>query len=695
MRLFNPHAAAAAPAIEGRQINVLWDRIVSSLASVGSDVLGPDVPTPEPSATKNDPPPVASTPAVNKPTPSTPGDKPTPTPTPPTVPATNAEVPPVVIRTTTRVVAQTSAAAAPAKETPIEQPKAQEQDTTVVVQAPTPSPSPSPSPVENLETDTNTTPVANVNTDPATPLPPAVVPSSGLSLPNTLDVAPTSVAGAPVATSRSSIATRTGAAKTSSATRSAVTTSSSAQSGGSNGETSAGAKAGIAIGVLAGILLAFVGAWFLFNRRKRRIAAARRRRRSPIDDDEKISPFADSAAIRTPTKAPRLSLRPVTQFLPNLGSSAPPERRASRGIALSLATPSVETTQNRGAGANSWERPVAGTALNNSRPGTSASLNPANPFNDAQRIPEDSSKDLPVSPVSSVAGDDYMTTAESTPEPVSPIGGDSVNSKTAAAVGGAAAGAVAAGAAGAALSRKGSMRKDHGKPLDLTMQPPMSTIPPSPTGTVFSMHSVAPGQQPGPSASAAAIAAAGGPPQSAVHRVQLDFRPTLEDEMGLVAGQLVRLLHEYDDGWALCIRLDRSQQGVVPRTCLSTRPVKPRPGPGAPRGPPVNPNRGPGHPSQRVMNGGQQGYPPNGQHQRPPQSRMPMQGQGYGRPHSPGGRPVSPYGVHPESPANRSHQQQGRPRSPHSSNGGRGPSPPGQGHMQRSASPVQAPGQAY
>ena len=40
---------------------------------------------------------------------------------------------------------------------------------------------------------------------------------------------------------------------------------------------------------------------------------------------------------------------------------------------------------------------------------------------------------------------------------------------------------------------------------------------------------------------------------------------------------------------ALCIRLDRSQQGVAPRTCLSARPVKPRPvadrGP-TPRGPP-------------------------------------------------------------------------------------------------------------
>lgn len=34
-----------------------------------------------------------------------------------------------------------------------------------------------------------------------------------------------------------------------------------------------------------------------------------------------------------------------------------------------------------------------------------------------------------------------------------------------------------------------------------------------------------------------------------VHRVQLDFTPTMDDELALNAGQLVRVLHEYDDGW--------------------------------------------------------------------------------------------------------------------------------------------------
>jgi hypothetical protein len=46
------------------------------------------------------------------------------------------------------------------------------------------------------------------------------------------------------------------------------------------------------------------------------------------------------------------------------------------------------------------------------------------------------------------------------------------------------------------------------------------------------------------------IAGAGGPPSpNNVHRVQLDFNPSMDDELGLRSGSLVRLVHEYDDGW--------------------------------------------------------------------------------------------------------------------------------------------------
>jgi hypothetical protein len=34
-----------------------------------------------------------------------------------------------------------------------------------------------------------------------------------------------------------------------------------------------------------------------------------------------------------------------------------------------------------------------------------------------------------------------------------------------------------------------------------------------------------------------------------VHRVQLDFKPSMEDELEIKSGETVRLVHEYDDGW--------------------------------------------------------------------------------------------------------------------------------------------------
>ncbi|KAL2821277.1 hypothetical protein BDW59DRAFT_150321 [Aspergillus cavernicola] len=135
----------------------------------------------------------------------------------------------------------------------------------------------------------------------------------------------------------------------------------------------------------------------------------------------------------------------------------------------------------------------------------------------------------------------------------------------------------------------------------------------------------------------------------------------MEDELGLHAGQLVRLLHEYDDGWALCVKLDRSQQGVVPRSCLSARPVKPRAGPPPGAGPGPRPRGPPGPP-------GAPGSPMMG-----PPGRMPQSPRFYPQD---GSRAASP--SRSMSPA--------RPMSP--AQGSYGPPPP---HAQppRSMSPAQ------
>ncbi|KAJ7143178.1 hypothetical protein C8R43DRAFT_577642 [Mycena crocata] len=51
------------------------------------------------------------------------------------------------------------------------------------------------------------------------------------------------------------------------------------------------------------------------------------------------------------------------------------------------------------------------------------------------------------------------------------------------------------------------------------------------------------------------------------------FIPTLDDELPIQVGETVRILEEYQDGWALVQRLGRidAPKGVVPRTCITDR----------------------------------------------------------------------------------------------------------------------------
>ncbi|KAI0958143.1 hypothetical protein AcW1_006313 [Taiwanofungus camphoratus] len=49
--------------------------------------------------------------------------------------------------------------------------------------------------------------------------------------------------------------------------------------------------------------------------------------------------------------------------------------------------------------------------------------------------------------------------------------------------------------------------------------------------------------------------------------VRAAFIPSLPDELSVSAGEMVRVITEYDDGWALCANL-QGEQGVVPLECL-------------------------------------------------------------------------------------------------------------------------------
>ncbi|KAL8810556.1 MAG: hypothetical protein Q9223_006227 [Gallowayella weberi] len=360
------------------------------------------------------------------------------------------------------------------------------------------------------------------------------------------------------------------------------------QSGGMSG----GAKAGLAIGILFAIGLVFGLIFFCYRRKKKQ----QQREAYEVADDEKsmardatgAAALARAESTRTTSTAPRLSLRPVTQFLPDLAG----RRRSENALAV----------------ANGRKAPPA-DRMNEKRPVQGLGLNPTNPFGDhaepSEKILAPRQEKSMVPNQANNPTNPFGNHAETLDQPTNPdrsLPTDApvpapLRIRTPTPEGHShAAGSIAT--AGAALAAAGVAGQKHDAPKPLNLSPKRTASPapmPSPSGTEFSVNSFTP------------AAMANGPPPSNVHRVQLDFKPSMEDELALRAGQLVRLLHEYDDGWALCIRLDRSQQGVAPRTCLSARPVKPRPNPNV-RGPPPPGMFAPGQPRPMSPNGGR-GFP--------------------------------------------------------------------------------------
>lgn len=361
-------------------------------------------------------------------------------------------------------------------------------------------------------------------------IPESLAPSKSVDLDGESTLA---IAGTPSSKHESHVPTVTGAASSLGpvGANSAAAASSSPSSTPSPASTdiSPAAKAGIAIGVLGGLLAVALLVFFLFSRRRKQLEQQKRAQ----ENEKTTGPIVGgrTASIHsTPTSAtaPQLSLRPVTQFNPTFN-----ERRSSKGAGLMLATAAASASQLTPVhekGGSMWERPS-----------TARSTSPENPFNDTARAhsPTGNASSASREPASNPfdSPEHVVGVAQTTDLPATPT--------TPTAPGNGAVAAAAALGTSTSLTRKASMRNNAPEPLDLTM--PVG--PPSPTGTEFSVNSVAPGQSPGPSKSAAVIAEAGGPPSTAVHRVQLDFKPSMDDELELQAGHLVRILHEYDDGW--------------------------------------------------------------------------------------------------------------------------------------------------
>jgi hypothetical protein len=269
---------------------------------------------------------------------------------------------------------------------------------------------------------------------------------------------------------------------------------------------SGGAKAGMAFGILFAIALVCGLLFFCWRRKKNpngheeivdekhtsfvdaKAKSMETRNRTSVESEKAPASVRSS---RTATTAPRLSLRPVTQFLPNLGGNEANHRNTTDSFLA------VGAAANAGSGAkgSAWERkPASGNNANPFDDGSAAAAKSRSPSPQANPFDENEEK-------SAGAAASAAASSSTKHSPKSSVGSADGSQS-----GAAKAAPVVAGAAAAAQAANGAPRSAQ----------------------------AGPGPAPGP---------------NNVHRVQLDFKPSMEDELELRSGQLVRMLHEYDDGW--------------------------------------------------------------------------------------------------------------------------------------------------
>jgi SH3 domain len=287
-------------------------------------------------------------------------------------------------------------------------------------------------------------------------------------------------------------------------TPTATATAAPASSSGMSG----GAKAGLAFGII--LLLGLVGAFVLFMYKKRKDQNDDHQRlddektffaggRNPDALPSHTAPGSNGVAsydsemqsIAPRDPAPQISLRAVSQFEPAMANSSAPRVSAlpphAEAAAIAAATTAAVASATAAAASARTQQPATTAQTAN---------NPENPFgNHAEQLGTSPPQEVPL-PESPVDGAKAVEAADfplpdttpGTPKP--------------------AAGAAAAGAAAiAAATAAAASNKPQGSS--------------TPTGGA----------------------------SENVHRVQLDFKPSMEDELELKTGETVRMLHEYDDGW--------------------------------------------------------------------------------------------------------------------------------------------------
>ncbi len=279
----------------------------------------------------------------------------------------------------------------------------------------------------------------------------------------------------------------------------------------------AGAKAGLAFGIIIAICVLLTLIFCCMRRKKQKKSYEKTDdEKEPIGPPPPPSPpvarTLSTQSTRTTATAPRLSLRPVTQFLPDLGG-----RRKSSNIVAATGGPvhngtngANETYSEKSNQSGDSANPFGNHAEVSERNALPIQPNtPTDPFDNHAATTEEGRLGSSLAPPAEAPAPLRIRTPTPTPAPESPS------------------------AAPAARAERHNTPNQHNLSPGRTASPAFSG-----TGSEYSLTPASP-----------VYLANGALPPSNVHRVQLDFKPSMEDEIGLQAGQLVRLLHEYDDGW--------------------------------------------------------------------------------------------------------------------------------------------------
>lgn len=299
------------------------------------------------------------------------------------------------------------------------------------------------------------------------------------------------------------------ASYTNTAVAGAATTDASSNAQSSSTGMSTGGKIGLAVGIIGAI--AAIAGLILF------VLARKRRQQSQHEklDNEKSGFGTGAAATTDPMSAspnaPRLSLRPMSRLVPEFMGSNQPKTRLSQGNMLTTIGEKDSAAQLRTLSPSHAHAQQSQPSAGRPRNGENPFSDPENPFADPEKAATMPAAQKPMStiPVTSASRPVQAQqpqpraapTADSFPLPQSPqVGGPVPNNKPSAV-------------------------------------PAPITIPAS-AGIEAAAPSPVVAQGPGPEM-----------PAGNVYRILMDFKPTMEDELELRSGQLVRLLHEYDDGW--------------------------------------------------------------------------------------------------------------------------------------------------